>query len=140
MDYNGHMADAFYLWAFGEAGEALFHVVGIDAAYRATGHSLYTAETHLNYLKEMHLGDAILVETQMIGLDEKRIHLFHRMRNAAGDLVATNEIMLLHVDTRLAKTAPMTGSVLEGLRAIQLAHKDLPRPDQLGRVMAVKAK
>ena len=106
----------------------------------ATGHSLYTAETHLNYLKEMHLGDAILVETQMIGLDEKRIHLFHRMRNAAGDLVATNEIMLLHVDTRLAKTAPMTGSVLEGLRAIQLAHKDLPRPDQLGRVMAVKAK
>ena len=138
VDYNGHMADAFYLWAFGEAGEALFHVVGIDAAYRTTGHSLYTAETHLNYVKEMHLGDPIEVETQMVGLDEKRIHLFHRMRNEAGDLVATNEIMLLHVDTRLAKTAPMTGSVLAGLQAILAAHQDLPRPEQLGRVMAVK--
>ena len=139
VDYNGHMADAFYLWSFGEAGELLFGVVGLDAAYRAaTGCSLYTAETHLNYVKEMHLGDPITVETQLLGLDDKRIHLFHRMRNAAGELVATNEIMLLHVDTRKAKTAPMPAAVLEALQAIWAAHWDLPRPEQQGRVMSVK--
>ena len=56
IDYNGHMTESSYLWAFGEASDALFHYVGIDDAYRATGQSFYTVETHLNAAELLQLG------------------------------------------------------------------------------------
>ena len=140
VDYNGHMADAFYLWAFGEAGEDFFRFVGIDAAYRAAGASLYTVETHLNYYKEMHNGDALRVDTQLVGVDDKRLHLFHRMFNADDQVVATNEIMLLNVDTGRAKAAPIAPAVTEALAAVWAVHKDMPAPKELGHVMQVKGR
>ena len=42
IDYNGHMTEASYLTAFGDASDVLFRYVGIDEAYRAAGHSFYT--------------------------------------------------------------------------------------------------
>ena len=138
VDYNGHMADAFYLWAFGEAGEDFFRFVGIDAAYRAAGASFYTVETHLNYYKEMHNGDALRVDTQLVDVDEKRLHLFHRMFNAEEQVVATNEIMLLNVDTGRAKSAAMPPAVTEALAAVWAVHKEMPAPKELGHVMRVK--
>lgn len=137
-DYNGHMSDAFYLWAFGLAGDELLAFVGFDAAYRAAGHSFYTAETHLNYYKEMHVGDPLRVETQLVACDEKRVHMFHRMYDASDVVVATNEAMLLHVATGPGKTAPMPPVLLAKLERIWTTHKALPRPEDLGRVMRVK--
>lgn len=135
VDYNGHMSDAFYLWAFGLAGDELFRFVGVDAAYRAAGHSFYTAETHLNYYKEMHRGDRLRVETQLVGHDDKRVHLFHRMFDASDRLAATNEVMLLNVATGPAKAAPIPADVRRRLDRIWATHKALPRPEQLGRVI-----
>ncbi len=140
VDYNGHMSDAFYLWAFGLAGDELLRFIGVDDGYRAAGCSFYTAETHLNYFKEMHVGEALRVDTQLVGCDEKRLHLFHRMYDASDTLVATNETMLLHVATGPAKAAAMPTALLERLAPIWTAHKDLPRPKQLGHVMQVKSK
>ena len=48
IDYNGHMSESFYLYAMGEASDALFRYIGIDEAYRALGSSFYTVETHIN--------------------------------------------------------------------------------------------
>jgi carnitine 3-dehydrogenase len=135
VDYNGHMSDAFYLWSFGEAADAVLASVGAGPDYRASGKSFYTAETHVNYFKEMHQGDAMTFETELVGLDPKRLHFFHRMLNAAGEVVASNETMLLHVDTRRGAVVPMTGPVYEGLLAIRAGHERLPRPKDLGRVM-----
>ncbi|WP_315982173.1 thioesterase family protein [Aliamphritea spongicola] len=39
VDYNGHMSESFFLFAFGDASDALFRYVGIDEAYRASGNS-----------------------------------------------------------------------------------------------------
>ncbi len=138
VDYNGHMSDAFYLWAFGLAGDEFFKAIGVDDSYRADGHSFYTAETHLNYFKEMHQGDALRVETHLIGFDEKRVHLFHRMFDAENRLAATNETMLLNVATGPAKAAPMPQPLLAQLERIWASHHALPKPEQLGRVMQVK--
>ena len=30
IDYNGHMSESFYLYAFGDASDALFQYIGID--------------------------------------------------------------------------------------------------------------
>ena len=47
VDYNGHAHESRYLQVFGDASDALFAYVGIDAEYLARG-SYFTVETHLS--------------------------------------------------------------------------------------------
>ena len=141
VDYNGHMTEAAYLTAFGWASDVLFRYIGDDEAYRAAGHSFYTAETHINYLRECSVGDPLRVTTQLLGLDEKRLHFFHSMYHGeSGEPLATTEQMLVHVDMNAGRSAPIQPEVYEALAAIMAAHKDMVIPPQVGRQMAVKAK
>ncbi len=88
---------------FGDATDALLRHVGVDAAYLEAGGSYFTVETHLAFLHEARAGEAVLVETQVLGHDPKRLHLFHRLlRSADESELATAEQLLLHVDTEAA--------------------------------------
>ena len=58
------MTDAAYLIAFGDGLDAFFRYIGDDEGYRATGNTFFTAETHVNYYREMKLGEAFSIETQ----------------------------------------------------------------------------
>ncbi len=139
IDYNGHMSESCYLTAFGDASDALFRYVGIDEAYRAGGLSFYTVETHLNNLREASDGDRLRMTTQILGLDEKRLHLFHAMYDAgAEELIATAEQMLLHVDSAAQRAAPIAPEVQAKLKAIAAAHGSLEQPSQVGRVIGIK--
>ena len=139
VDYNGHMGESFYLYAFGWASDALFRYVGVDEAYRAGGHSFYTVESHINYYREARLGEPLRFTTQILGLDEKRLHFFHAMyRGDSDDLLATTEQMLVHVDMATSAVSPMAAQVQVALSAVAEAHRDLPRPEQVGRQMAIK--
>jgi len=141
LDYNGHMTDAAYLYAFGDGLDAFFRFIGDDEAYRATGNTFFTAETHINYYKEMKAGEPFRIETQLIGCDEKRMHLFHRMHHGVtGDLVATNEIMQLHVNQKENKVCPMSPALFEALSAIWEKHQKLEAPKEQGSQMKVKRK
>ena len=139
VDYNDHMTEAAYLTAFGWASDALFRYIGDDEEYRATGHSFYTVETHINYLREVTGGDSLRFETRIVGLDGKRLHLYHEMLDAAsGDLVAVTEQMLLHMNTVTGRPAPIDGTPALALAAIREAHRGIRTPEYLGRVMATK--
>jgi len=141
VDYNGHMSEWAYLTAFGWASDVLFRYIGDDEAYRDAGHSFYTAETHINYLRECSVGDPLRVTTQLLGLDEKRLHFFHSMYHGeSGEPLATTEQMLVHVDMNAGRSAPIQPEVYEALAAIMAAHKDMAIPPQVGRRMAVKPK
>jgi carnitine 3-dehydrogenase len=54
-----------------------------------------------------------------------------------GDLLATTEQMLLHVDMKTSAAAPIQPQVLAVLQQVWQAHQHLPAPKQKGRVMAV---
>jgi carnitine 3-dehydrogenase len=137
VDYNGHMSEWAFLTAFGWASDKLFRFVGIDEEYRDSGSTFFTVETHINYLREASLGDPLRVTTQVLGVDAKRLHLFHAMEHAeTGDLLATTEQMLLHVDTDTGRTAPIHDRPAAVLAAAASAHADLPVPPQVGRVMS----
>ncbi len=141
IDYNGHMTEASYLTAFGDASDALFRFVGIDEDYRARGHSLYTVETHINYYSEVGSGEPLNITTQLLGLDEKRLHLFHSMYHSITDkLIATTEQMLVHVEMRASAASPIESNVHKVLSAVIEAHKDMPIPRQVGRQMAIRSK
>ena len=142
LDYNGHMTDAAYLYAFGDGLDAFFRYMGDDEAYRATGNTFYTVETHLNYYQELKLGERFRIETQVVGCDPKRMHLFHRMFHADTDvLVATNEIMQVHVfQGEEVKTVPMSDTIYTPLSTIWAEHQKLEKPTQQGSVMQVRRK
>ncbi len=139
--YNDHMTEASYLTAFGDASDALFRHVGIDEAYRAAGHSFYTVETHINYYREATLGEPLQITTQLLGLDKKRLHIFHHMLHGdTGVLLATTEQMLVHVDMGAGAAAAILPGLYDRLSAIMAAHSDMDRPPQVGRQMSIGPK
>jgi carnitine 3-dehydrogenase len=136
IDYNGHMTEGAYIMAIGDASDALFRYIGIDEAYRAAGHSYYTIESHATYAKEVGSMEPLVYKTQILGLDAKRLHLFHAMRHGKTDeLLFTCEQMLLHVDTRAGKAAEIPPGPEAALDAIWQVHRHLPAPKGAGRAI-----
>jgi len=139
VDYNGHMSEWCYLLLVGDGADAFFRYIGIDEAYRAAGHSLYTAETHLHHLRESALGDRLVVPLQLLEVGPKSLHLFHTVHNElTGADVATAEQLLVHVDMESGRVVAMPGDLRGRLEAIMKAHADLPRPPEVGHVMGVR--
>jgi len=134
IDYNGHMMDAYYFLAFTEATEAFLDHVGLGAAYRArTGGGIYTAESHLCFVSGVIQGAVLEYRTQLLGHDEKRMHVFHQM-TSAGSLAATCELMLLHVND--GRVQPMPPEAAAAVAALAARHAALPCPDRAGRHIA----
>jgi carnitine 3-dehydrogenase len=134
IDYNGHMTEFRYLEALADGTDALLRQIGIDAEYVAAKGSYYTVETHIRHLDEAHAGDRIHVATQLLGYDEKRLHLYHELRRSEdGTTIATGEHMLLHVDAETGATAPAPDDVLKPLAEIAERQRELPWPEAAGR-------
>jgi acyl-CoA thioesterase FadM len=122
IDYNGHMTDSRYLQVFGDASDALFRYVGIDDAYRRSGRALYTAESHVTYRAEARSQERLYVLSRVLEVDEKRVrlrHALHRGRDEA--LLASAELLYLHVSTQQGRASPMDAEVRERLAAVQAA-------------------
>ena len=139
VDYNGHMTEARYGDVFGYATDAFLRHVGLDAAYLDGGHSMYTVETHIRYLAEVAALEPLDVHTQVLGADEKRLHLFHALAHArTGESLATGEHLLLHVDTTRGRSVPSREPVAGRVAAIAAAHASLPVPEGAGRAIALR--
>ena len=139
VDYNGHMTESAYLLAFGWASDALFRYIGIDEAYRNAGYSFYTAETHLGYRSEVAVGEPLRFETRVLDHDHKRLHIYHSMcHDQTGELLATTEQMLLHVETAAGRTAPLPPEQARAVAAVGAAHADLEQPPGVGRRIGIR--
>jgi carnitine 3-dehydrogenase len=138
VDYNNHMSEGFYLHAFGEASDALFRYVGVDEAYRASGRTFFTVESHINYAREASEGDLLKFTTQLLDLSDKGMHIFHRMYDVDGNLLATTEQVVMHVDSTIPKTTALAPEVHAALSAVLAVHAAMPRPDNAGRQMGLR--
>jgi len=142
IDYNGHMNVAFYVLAFDHASDAFLDQVDLGIDYRTHSNcSVFVAEAHVTYEQEVGVGEGLSFTTQVLGVDGKRVHLFHRMYLAGTDtLLATTELMLLHVDLGLRRTAPLPATTLESIETIARDHANLPSPPQAGSVIGIRPK
>src|SRR5258708_32518269 len=132
------MTESRSLRVLGYATDGLLGLVGMDEAYFASGLSYYTAETHIMHRREVAGGEPIHVTTQILGADEKRIHLFHALyRTSDETLLATAEQMQLHVDTKEGRACPARDDVRGQVRRLADAHAKLPRPEAVGRSIAM---
>lgn len=136
-DYNGHMNEARYLQAFGDATDRFMLIVGCDAEYIQNGGSYFTVETHIRHLDEVHAGQTIRVDTQCIVGAGKKMHVFHRMWEGER-LLATGEHMLIHVSLETRRPSEPGSQVARPLTAVAKAHSALPLPDGAGSSVGVK--
>lgn len=124
IDYNGHMSEAFYVLVFGFATNQVMDQIGLDQAYReAHSTSLYTVESHIRYLDEVSLGQKLQVTPTLVAAGAKKLHLAYEMR-VEGKLVATEEIVALHVDQESGTTVPFPTEVSERIGQIRCASPD----------------
>ena len=137
VDYNGHAHESRYLQVFGDATDGLLRRLGVDSEYLAGGRSFYTVETHLSHLREISAGEQLEVTTQVLDADSRRLHVFHEMRRD-GEVVATAEQMLLHVDTEAGRAAETSGEVSLRVQELAKAHAGLARPERAGRAIGVR--
>jgi carnitine 3-dehydrogenase len=128
-DYNGHMNECRYLELSSAATDRFMTLIGCDADYIANGGSYFTVETHLRHLDETHAGERMRVTTQLLDGTGKKLHLFNRLYNEAGALVATAEHVLIHVSLETRRACLPTPSLQQRLAVIQAGHAGLPQPE-----------
>ncbi len=141
VDYNGHMNVAYYVLVFDHATDVLLDRIGLDAAARdGFGGSVFVVEAHVTYENEVMAGECVRVETRVLDVDDKRMHVFHRMIRDDDDsvTVATNELMILYVDMAARRSAPMPAVVRERIDALMAGDAHLPHPPQAGRAIAIR--
>ena len=134
IDYNDHMTEHRYLEVFGNTTDALLEQIGVDAGYVASGRSYYTVETHIMHLGEATQGAHYDTTTQILHADDKRLHVFHQIRNRdTGAILASAEQMLLHVDAKAQKAVPATPDLIARVAELARSHAHMPRPPAMGR-------
>jgi carnitine 3-dehydrogenase / betainyl-CoA thioesterase len=138
VDYNGHTHESRYLQVFGDTTDALLRLIGVDAAYLAETGSYFTVETHLSHLRETSAGDRLAATTQVLGADDKRLHIFHTLRRGDGEVVASAEQMMLHVSAATGRAGPAGDAVLARVRDLAAAQAPLPRPERAGRSVGLR--
>ncbi|MCP4618807.1 MAG: thioesterase [Bradyrhizobium sp.] len=142
IDYNGHLNMAYYNVMMDRAIDELWLQLGIGPAYKKERHgSTFTAECHVRYLREIHLGDPVHVTIFLLGADEKRLHTFEELRHAGeGWLSATSENISLHIDMATRKVAPFPSDIRARIAEIVNVHAAVSRPEGIGRKVSMPSK
>ncbi len=139
IDYNGHLRDAYYSLIVSLATDALMDRVGLDEGYRIrTRCTLYSLEMHIHFLREVKQTDVVDVSVRILGTDRKRIHAALDMRcGRFPDLVATAEVMLLHVQQGdEPKSHPFPPEVIAALAKVAAEGAAGGTKDEAGRLVA----
>ena len=139
LDYNGHLNEAYYLLVFSHATDALIDLIDMDDAWRrANGMTVYTLETHIRYVQEVGAGVEVQVDSRVLGLDAKRLRLFHRMkRSDDAATLATAEMLLVNIDMSGPRSTPWAAPVRAYLDRLRELHAHQALPDGAGRSISL---
>ena len=142
IDYNGHMNVAYYVLAFDQGVDAFMGFIGITPDYiKRRQASVFTLEMHVNYIQELHLGDDLRLNCQLLDFDAKRLHYFLQMHHAEdGYLAAVSEQIMVHVDLETRRSSEFPGDVRLALTNLMNNHRHLSRPNQAGSVIRIRRK
>jgi acyl-CoA thioester hydrolase len=135
IDYNGHLNMAYYNVLFDRAVDETYELIGVGCDYvKSRRQSIFTAEVHVRYLRELHAGDPVRVTFQLIDFDAKRLHYFEQLFHAAdGWVSATSENLSLHIDMTSRKAAAFPGDIAARLAEMKASHARLPLPRAAGQ-------
>ncbi|GAA3537886.1 thioesterase family protein [Zobellella aerophila] len=139
IDYNGHMNDACYVLVFSQAIDEFMQQIGLNEAFRTKYQvSVYTMQSMVHYLREVSLGEPLLVGARLLESDAKKLRVFFTMRHGDSDMeLATMETLLLHMDMSAHRAAPMLPDTAARVDALQQRQGNGDWPALAGRSIAL---
>jgi acyl-CoA thioester hydrolase len=127
LDEMGHMNVMWYTHLFARASGALFEKLGLHAAYfQARQAGTFALETHVRYLVELRVGQAVHVRSRVVGRSSRTIHYLHFLiRDDGPVLSAIGEHVAAHIDMRVRRTAPFPQSIADAIDQLAQEHAKL---------------
>ena len=138
-DYNGHLNMAYYNVLFDRAADHGLSSLGINLDYVQNRKlTIYTAEIHVCYVRELHQGQKVYATFHLVDFDEKRLHVYQELHHEDGWLAATSEVLSLHIDMSGPKVAPFPEDILVNVKAMAEKHAKLELPARVGRSIGIR--
>jgi acyl-CoA thioester hydrolase len=127
LDAMGHMNVMWYTHLFSMGMRGLFRLIGLswkDIEKHQGG--TFALESHIRYLSEVHVGQAVQIHSRMLGRSQKRFHVQHFMTNRhKQDVAATFEVIGAYVDMSSRRMAEMPMEVTQQLDSLIADHSEL---------------
>lgn len=113
LDAMGHMNVMWYTHVFGEGMGGVFQIIGLDwNSLQDPPRGSFALETHVRYLSEVRVQQAVEIHTRVIERSQKRFHLMHFMTNCdKRDVSATSEAVVGYIDMNSRRMAPLPDDV-----------------------------
>jgi len=124
-DHMGHMNVMWYTGKFDEACWQLLAMVGLNASRFAQDRTgMAAVEQHIQYKRELGAGDAITIQSALLEVKDKSMHMLHKMlHDASGELAALTVVVGVHIDATIRKALRLPEDVR--LRAIALKEQEM---------------
>ncbi len=119
-DHVGHMNVMWYVGKFDEATWNLFLLAGITPSYLREQHrGMAAVDQHIEYRRELKAGDVVVVRSEVLEIEGRKIRFRHEMRNEeTGEVAAVTTVLGVHMDTRARKAYPFPAEVLARAREL----------------------
>jgi acyl-CoA thioester hydrolase len=101
----GHMNVMWYTSKFDEACWQLLSMLGLNLArFRQDGTGMAAVEQHTQYKRELCAGDAVTIQSALLEVKDKSIHMLHKIiDDATGEVAATTVVVGVHIDAVIRK-------------------------------------
>ena len=124
-DHMGHMNVMWYASKFDEACWQLLGMLGLDRSRFAEDVTAMAAvEQRIQYKRELYPGDAVTIQSALLEVKDKSIHMLHKMvHDASGEVAATTVVVGVHIDARMRKAIRIPEDVRQ--RALEMKEREL---------------
>ncbi|MHD0396944.1 thioesterase family protein [Staphylococcus simulans] len=141
IDHNQHMHDSQYNEAFSQATNAFNYNHGLSLEERKQlNYTIFTIEEHTTFLSQLKLNDQYQIDIYLYNYDYKRLHFFLIMRNDQGNIVATNEQMMMGIDRESEKSAAFPEPFKRHIETYFNTQPKIDWPKQLGHRIEIPQK
>lgn len=128
LDDMGHMNVAWYMHLFSNASMSFFSQLGMTEEYRQqTATGSFALQAHVRYLREVYVGNEVVLRTRTLGRSDKRFHFIHFMARG-DDVAATCEFVATHVDMRSRRSSATTEPIAAAFDRYLQQHRALAWP------------
>ena len=124
-DHMGHMNVMWYAGKFDEACWQLLAMLGLDRSrFAEDGTGMAAVEQHTQYKRELKAGDAVTVQSALLEVKDKSIHMLHKMvHDTSGEVAATTVVVGVHIDARIRKAIRLPEDVRR--RALEMKEREM---------------
>lgn len=139
-DRNGHMNIAHYLTVASWGVEYAMQAAGIPEDWHETdGLGSFTAEHHIVYLREVHVGSEVSVRVRYVGRSARALHLQAFLLDDSHRVVAyVLEVMAVHIDFRTRRTAVWPAEIASSVDRLVAEHAALSWPAPLSGSLTLR--